>query len=239
MKKVLKFLFVAAILANVAVAVESENFGGLGISVWAGKSGVRVAGVLPNSPAENIGLTAGDLILSVNGTELSSIEPTLQVSYLRGEAGSVASLVVERNGEKISLSAKRVNISVQNLDASDISAWYGKNSGLTEEEISHLASQKTGESYEFLGIMQYGMPIAKHTENLNLKAIQHVSVKKTEEHEAKQVNSEGFTNADAIVLNGQKDLLLVNAKGARTKKQNLPLYMLSKNGLPKTVRVRD
>jgi membrane-associated protease RseP (regulator of RpoE activity) len=224
MKKVLKSLLIAAALVSAAVAGESENFGGLGISVWTGKSGVRVVGVLPNSPAESIGLAAGDLILVANGTELSAVEAGEQISYLRGEAGSAINLVVERGGEKITLSTKRVDISVQNLNASDISAWYGKSEGLTAEEINHLAIQKTGEGYELMGIMQNGLPVATSAENLSANAMQHVSMKKAED--VKVISNAGAT----VVLENQKaPLALVNAKGARVKKQNsVPLYKILK-----------
>ncbi|MDR0515803.1 MAG: PDZ domain-containing protein [Fibromonadaceae bacterium] len=232
MRKVLKSLLIAAALAGAAIAGQSENFGGLGISVWTGKNGVKVAGVLPNSPAEAIGLQPGDLILSANGTEFSAVDASQQINYLRGEAGSSVTMVVERGGEKITLSANRVSISVQNLDASEISAWYGKSSGLTAEELNHLASQKVGEGYEMLGVMQHGMPIERDAENLSALAMQHVSVKKAEEvklPEAKPpVQNEVSSNADTAVLNGQKSLTLVNAKGARIKKQNVPLYKIIK-----------
>jgi len=218
MKKAIKFLFAIAILTNIAIATETEKFGGLGVSVWTGETGMKVAGVIPNSPAESIGLQAGDLIVSANGTEFSSVEPSLQVSYLRGEAGSTVNLVVERDGEKITLSVKRVGISVQNLDANEISTWYGKNSGLSAEEINHLANQKIEEGYDLLGVMQYGMPITRSAENLNAEAVQHVSVKK----QAEEIK---LSDAKVTVLNDQKELSLVNVKGVRVKKQNtLLLY---------------
>jgi len=220
MKKINKFLFVAVILISGAVATETEKFGGLGVSVWTGKNGVEVAGVIPNSPAESIGLQAGDLIVSANEIEFSSVEPSLQMNYLRGEAGSTVNLVVERDGEKITLSVKRVDISVQNLDANYISTWYGKNGGLSAEEISHLANQKIDENYKFFGIMQHGIPIARNAENLNAEALQHVSVKKG----AEEIK---LLNVKAIVLNDQKGLSLVNAKGVHAKKQNtLLLYRI-------------
>jgi membrane-associated protease RseP (regulator of RpoE activity) len=220
MKKALKFSFAAIILISTALATETEKFGGLGISVWTGKNGIEVAGVIPNSPAESIGLQAGDIIISANGIEFSSLEPSLQMNYLRGEAGSTINLVVERSGEKITLSTKRVDIAVQNLDANYISTWYGKNGGLSAEEISHLANQKIDENYEFLGVMQYGMPIARNAENLNAEALQHVSVKK----KAEEIE---LPNVKVAVLNDQKELSLVNAKGIRAKKQNtLLLYKI-------------
>jgi membrane-associated protease RseP (regulator of RpoE activity) len=224
MKKSIKSLFLTATLAAMAMAGESETFGGLGLSVWTGKDGVKIVGIIPNSPAENIGLQAGDLIVSANGTEFSAVEPAEQVSYLRGKAGTSVNLIVERKGEKLSLSAKRAELAVQSLDAKEISEWYGKNNGLTAEEISFLASQRTTDGYELLAVMQHGVPISKSAENLKANAFQQISIKKAEEvklPEAKpvQVNPYFDQNGNA------KNVSLVNAKGAKVKKQgNMPLY---------------
>ncbi|MDR2583869.1 MAG: PDZ domain-containing protein [Fibromonadaceae bacterium] len=224
MKKVITSLLISAALATVAVAGESENFGGLGISVWTGKTGVKIAGVIPNSPAESIGLQAGDLIVSANGTELSAIEPENQVSHLRGEAGTSISLVVNRDGDVFSVSTKRVDFSVQSLDTKDISDWYGKNHGLTAEELSFLASQKTAEGYQLLGIMQYGIPILNSTENISANAVQQISIKKVTE----PVNYQVPKHVQNISLNSKtENVLLVNAKGARVNKQGkIPVYKL-------------
>ncbi|MDR0516394.1 MAG: PDZ domain-containing protein, partial [Fibromonadaceae bacterium] len=166
MNKAILFASIAALLA-INTATAADNFGGLGISFYAGKNGVRVVGVMPNSPAESIGLQSGDVILSANGTELSAVEPSQQVGYLRGTAGSSVSLVVERAGKQLSLSAKRAQLSVQSLEPNYISSWYGKSRGLTSDEISHLASQNVAEGYQFLGVMQQGVPISTSTENLS------------------------------------------------------------------------
>jgi len=220
MKRVIKSMLICAALATATIA--AENFGGLGISVWTGKSGVKVAGVIPNSPAENIGLKAGDLIVSVNGTELSGIEPGMQVNYIRGEAGSTISLVIDRNGTALSVSTKRKGIEVQNLEAQAISEWYGKTEGLTAEEINHLASQKVSEGYELLGVMQYGMPIASSAENLNANAVQHVSVKIPE------AVQEATPQAEPVPVQNIESKPLVNVKGARVAKQqgNVPVYRM-------------
>jgi len=222
MKKVIKSLFITAALATAVMAGQTESFGGLGISIWTGKSGVKVAGVVPNSPAENIGLQAGDLIVSANGTELSAIEPEMQVSYIRGEAGTSINLVIDRNGTVFSVSTKRKGISVQSLDAQDISEWYGKTQDLTAEEINHLASQKVEEGYELLGIMQYGMPIAISAENLNANALQQISVKKAE------IVQEAVQPEITQPIQNIENKPLVNIKGARVAKQqgNVPVYKM-------------
>ena len=226
MKKILKSMLAVAALTGYAAASDSENFGGLGISVWTGKSGVKIAGVLPNSPAQDIGLQNGDLILSANGTDLSSVQPDLQIGYLRGEAGSSITIIVDRGGEKISLSTKRVDLSVQNLDAADIAAWYGKNNGLTEDEISYLASHRLGENYELLGVTQYGMPIARSAENLNASALQQISVKKAEKAvETVAPSLQPETSTPEYYLNKAQNAPLVNVKGAYVKKQgSVPVY---------------
>ena len=227
MKKVIKSLFITAALATAAAAGESENFGGLGISVWTGKDGVKIAGVLPNSPAESIGLQAGDLIVSANEVELSAVKPNEQVSHLRGEAGTPVNLVVSRDGETFSVSTKRTSLSVQNLEAKDISDWYGKKQGLTAEELNFLASQKTEEGYKLLGVMQYGILIPNAAENLNANAVQQISIKKPEEAKLPETKPVQQSLSPDITMNGTKDYSLVNAKGAKVKKQgNMPAYKI-------------
>lgn len=223
MKQILKSTFLTIALASLALADESYKFGGLGISFYAGNNGVNVVGVMPKSPAYNMGLQAGDLILSANGTELSTVEPSQQVSYLRGAGGSSISLVVERAGEKLSLSTKRVYLSVQNLDANDISAWYGKNKDLTTEEINHIASQKTDSGYELLGVMQNGMPILRSVENLNADNVQQFSMKKADEKLPETKEKQNETQNPSLSYNA-KNYPLVNAKGAQVKQNNSPVY---------------
>jgi membrane-associated protease RseP (regulator of RpoE activity) len=224
MKRVINYLFAATMLAAVATAEESETFGGLGISIWTSSGGVKIAGVMPGSPADGACLQAGDLIVSINGTDLSAVSPEEQTSYLRGEAGTSINMAVSRNGNMLSVSTKRIGISVQSLDAKEISDWYGKDNGLTAEEINYLASKKTTKGYELLGIMQYGIPIPSSAENLNAQTFSLISVQKAEETkpEAKPIQSEEPSLSGKI-----KEVPLVNAKGARVKKQGkAPIYRL-------------
>jgi membrane-associated protease RseP (regulator of RpoE activity) len=225
MKKVIYYLFAATMFAAVATAEESETFGGIGISIWTGSNGAKIAGVMPSLPAEAAGLQAGDLIVSINGTDLSKVNPEQQTNYLRGEAGTSVSLAVNRNDSLFSVSTKRVGISVQILDAKEISEWYGKDKGLTAEEISYLASKKTAKDYEFLGIMQYGMPISRSAENLSAQNFTLLSVQKAQEVKP---NAKPIKGEEVPSLNGKaKDVQFVNVKGAKVKNQGkAPVYKL-------------
>jgi len=227
MKKVINYLFAATLFAAVATAGETETFGGFGISVWPNSNGAKIAGVMPGLPADGAGLQVGDLIVSVDGTNLSTTSPGDQTNYLRGKAGTSANLVINRNGDIISVSAKRVGISVQSLDASEISQWYGKDEGLTAEEVSYLASKKTAEGYEFYGIMQYGTPVPSSAENLRAQNFTLLSVQKAE---TKPLAKPTIKKEEPSLNGKTKDAKFVNVKGARVNQGNsqgkAPAYKL-------------
>jgi membrane-associated protease RseP (regulator of RpoE activity) len=229
--KITTFFATLTVLCASVTAQNQESFGGTGMSVRVGKQGVSVVGIIPNSPAYYAGLQAGDIIVSAGGTELSSVEPEKQVSLLRGKEGTIANLIVDRNGKQIAISAKRTEIAVQPLEAETISNWYGKSEGLTLEEINFLASQKTAEGYEVLGVVQNGLPISNTMENLKAKAIQQISVKKMEESktenkiatsDAWQLNS---ANREAISFSlteaANARISILDVKGATVWQKNL------------------
>ncbi|MCL1967655.1 MAG: PDZ domain-containing protein [Fibromonadales bacterium] len=233
MKKFISSITFIAALSTAVIAQTSESFGGLGISVYPGKKGASVASVLPNSPASQAGLQAGDVIISINGVVLSSVAPEKQLSMLRGNTGSTVSLLANRNGENISFFAKRAFISVQDLESKDVSAWFGKNKSVTVEELNYLASLKIGESYKLLGVMQNGLLVDADIENMNHRQMQHVSLKKEAAKEdnfaspAKTpASSLNFSNRGAISFSlanvaETARISVFNAKGATVWQRNL------------------
>jgi phosphoserine phosphatase RsbU/P len=59
---------------------------------------MKVADVVPNSPAERAGLRAGDRIIGVNGKMLATTRPFDQ-AYAQGKPGDVVLFTVQREGE--------------------------------------------------------------------------------------------------------------------------------------------
>jgi len=230
MNKIIAFLATLTALCASVIAQTQETFGGTGMSVRVSERGVKVVGVLPNSPAYYAGLQAGDIIVSADGVELSSVAPEKQVLSLRGKEGTIANLMIERNGKQIAISAKRTEIAVQPLASETISGWYGKSEGLTAEEINFLATQKTADGYEALGVVQNGLPISKTAEDLNAKAMQHISMKKTEENKTENKISAskawqlGSVNRDAISFSlseaSNARISVLNAKGSTVWQKN-------------------
>lgn len=62
---------------------------------------VQIAGVSPNSPAEQVGIQSGDIVQVVNGTTIDSSERFTQL--IKGSVGKEVSLTLKRGDEVISL----------------------------------------------------------------------------------------------------------------------------------------
>jgi len=234
MKKFIGSIAAIAALSAAVIAQTSESFGGLGISVYPGKKGASVASVLPNSPAAQAGLQAGDVIISVDGMPFSSVAPENQISMLRGSLGSPVALQVSRGGENISLLVKRAGISVQNLESQEVSAWFGKSKNLTLEELNYLASQKVGEGYELLGVMQKGLLVDSDMEQLNPQQMQYISLKKESVQDdimgiipaTPKAGAFNFANRNVISVSLASEtdfarITVLNVKGATVWQKNL------------------
>ena len=89
--------------------VQSPDRPMLGVQLGAGEGGVLVTEVVPNSPAEKAGLKGGDLIIKVNGKEVSEPDGLIR---LVGEfkAGDEISFVFRRNGAEKSGKATLIKL---------------------------------------------------------------------------------------------------------------------------------
>lgn len=102
----------------------SQNNGelvGIGITVVESLDpiGIAIVGVMPGSPAESAGVLPGDVIVVIGGGEdaFSVADRGFESSLaaLRGEEGSIANFIVQREGEQKSFSVTRTlveNVSV-------------------------------------------------------------------------------------------------------------------------------
>jgi carboxyl-terminal processing protease len=74
--------------------------------------------VLHNQPAEKAGLRNGDVLVSVNGTELATAEPDITkrldkaASLVRGDPGTPVTLAVLRKGQPVSVTVTRANLQI-------------------------------------------------------------------------------------------------------------------------------
>ncbi len=77
----------------------SGNFSGVGMEVGIRNGIVTVIAPLPDTPAEQAGIVAGDVIVSIDGTTTEDMRIDEAVKLIRGEQGTVVELEIYREGE--------------------------------------------------------------------------------------------------------------------------------------------
>jgi carboxyl-terminal processing protease len=75
-----------------------DGFGGIGITLDIHENDVRIAGVMPDTPAATAGLIAGDRIVALDGVPVEQLTPADIRKHLRGPAKTLVQIAVARNG---------------------------------------------------------------------------------------------------------------------------------------------
>ena len=89
-----------------------EGFGGIGISVDAASADVRIAEVLPDTPAALAGLHVNDVIVAIDDVETATLSHEEAVQRLRGPLDSIITLALTRPGtpERLRVAMQRARI---------------------------------------------------------------------------------------------------------------------------------
>jgi len=77
----------------------TKEFTGIGIEISKRKGLLTVASLLPDTPAYNSGLDAGDVIEEVDGIETRDMSLSCAVKNITGPAGTKVTLTIRRSGE--------------------------------------------------------------------------------------------------------------------------------------------
>jgi len=78
----------------------SGEFGGLGIEVGMEAGVIKVISPIDNSPAEKVGVKAGDYIVKINGIQVQGKTLAESVDLMRGPIGSKIEITIRRIGVK-------------------------------------------------------------------------------------------------------------------------------------------
>ncbi len=88
-------------------ADQSGQFEGIGAYVEGVEGlGLRIVSPFPGSPAEAAGLLPGDLIVAVDGVDVTGMNETEAVSLVRGPAGTTVNLIIQRTADDGSTEAR-------------------------------------------------------------------------------------------------------------------------------------
>lgn len=95
------------------------NFVGIGIYMIQDKKTDKIMIVAPikNSPAEKAGIQAGDLILAVDGQECTANDMNTISSKIKGEAGTIVKLKLQRGNDTLELEIKRESVTVNPVES--------------------------------------------------------------------------------------------------------------------------
>ena len=105
----------------------SEEYVGIGVhisrNIVTGK--MVVISVMPNSPAKEAGIISGDVIINIDGVEVTNDNYNESVDSLKGKEGTTASLVIQRGEGTLTKTVTRKRITANNVESSVIDNKYG------------------------------------------------------------------------------------------------------------------
>ena len=91
----------------------SAQFGGIGVTLSTRNGLLEIVRVTEDGPAEKAGIKAGDVIVKINGEDLSRLKLSDCIGMLRGDVGTTVEIAVRRSGVKDELSMHVVRGTVE------------------------------------------------------------------------------------------------------------------------------
>ncbi|MGH4124865.1 MAG: S41 family peptidase [Clostridium sp.] len=89
----------------------NNTFSGIGIGIDMVPAGIRVSRVIDNSPAVEVGLVAGDIIVQADNNNLVGITSAEEaIKYIKGETGTYVKIVVQRGKSVLNFNIQRREI---------------------------------------------------------------------------------------------------------------------------------
>lgn len=120
--------------ANIPMNGEYE-----GIGAWVDPTGeyLVIISPMPDSPAEEAGLQPGDVIIAVDGEDMTGIDGNLIIRKVLGPAGSIVTLTIHRedDSEPFDVEVKRARIVIPSVD-----------SEMLEDDIAYIQLINFGDS---------------------------------------------------------------------------------------------
>ncbi|MBC8336998.1 MAG: S41 family peptidase [Anaerolineales bacterium] len=91
-----------------------------GIGAWVDSTGdyLAIVSPMPGSPAEEVGLKPGDLVIAIDGEDMTGIDGDLVIRKVLGEAGTTVELTIRRKGESepLKFNVTRAHITIPSVE---------------------------------------------------------------------------------------------------------------------------
>ena len=171
-------IFVLAALA-VAPLMASESFGGIGVSIYQSYDGVKIAEIIPGTPAAESNMRAGDVIVAVDGEPLKGKTIEGSKAKLRGQKNKPLEITFVSKGDTLSTILRRTQITVKDLESERVESWYGDKTEFNAQEIETFASA-TENSKQLVAVLQNGA-LVKSDASVSAKSLNGIYVDRVDE----------------------------------------------------------
>jgi carboxyl-terminal processing protease len=85
----------------------NNSFVGIGVQIETASEGIKIMSVFDKSPAQEVGLKAGDIITEAEGRSLAGLSTEEAVTFIKGAVGSKVKLQVKRKEELLIFQVER------------------------------------------------------------------------------------------------------------------------------------
>ncbi len=98
-------------------SIESK-ISGIGVNIMNDAGKIIVFSVIDNTPAKEAGIKANDVIIKVDGKNVSGMNISEVATLVRGKEGSIVTLEIQRKNKKIIKSVRRKTIKIDSVKSS-------------------------------------------------------------------------------------------------------------------------
>ena len=181
----------------VAPLMASESFGGIGVSIYQSYDGVKIAEVIPGTPAAESNMRAGDVIVAVDGESLKGKTIEESKAILRGQKNKPLEVTYVSKDDTLSTILRRTQITVKDLESERVESWYGDKSEYNAQELETFASA-TENSKQLVAVMQNGS-VVKSDASVSAKSLNGIYVDQVDEF-APKVKSQSASKPSSAKL---------------------------------------
>lgn len=195
MKNLIKASLLAAMVA--APVMADEAFGGVGITIYQIRDGVKVAEVIPGTPAADSKIQPGDVIISVDGVSLVGQNIEFSKEQLRGQVNKPLEITFVSGADTLSTVVRRAQITVKDLESKSVEAWYGDKTEFNAQELETYASAKSEK--QLVAVLKHGYRVSEGS--VNAAGLNGIYVEKAEEF-APKAPSKSVAKVGSATLKG-------------------------------------
>ena len=177
----------------------SESFGGIGVSIYQVRDGVKVAEVIPGTPAAESNLRSGDVIVAVDGAPLKGKSIEESKAKLRGQKNKPLEITFVSGVDTLSVTLRRTQITVKDLESERVESWYGDKSEFNAQELETFASA-TESNKQLVAVLQNGT-LLKTDAQVAAKSLNGIYIEKDDEF-APKVKPSNANKSPSATLKG-------------------------------------